>query len=613
MMKKFFKFLMLCVLILVIAGITEVKADDEVKNNLTISNYTIGSEPIPFPDANGGSINFHVKKASNGKYVYCIQYAKTPPVNSITYTKGSKITDNGMNYILYKGYNASNDQEFFVYQTALWVYMVEQNMMEGKHNDIDRFIKYINSNSSSVAKEIRKVVNDAKKADNLATSKGRVVVNDSNVTFTLKDGYYVSSKIGIDTAMSDYAFDKYDVELTSAPDGTTIQKEYTYIIIKVPANKVAKTTTINFKATNNKSVYTSYNYTPNNSKYQTMAATFKSKPVVSDTGSVKITPVKKDVITEILKVDAATNKALAGAKLQLVNSNGKVIDTWTTTTSAKKFTNLAAETYTLSEVSAPKGYVKSNEKLVFKVDSNGKLTNKDGKTITNVVFTNKKEVIVTGVKISKQDITNNKELPGATLIIKDSNGKVVKEFVSTNKSTYFELPAGNYTLTEKIAPKGYTLSEETIKFTVKEDGTIDTVVMYNTPEKVTTGVKISKQDITNKKEVAGATLIIKDYDGNVIEEFVSGDKPKFFELKPGIYTLTEKIAPEGYILSEETITFTVEEDGTIDTVVMYNTPNSKEIEVENTASFKTMTATIIGLVVSVLGSLLIFKKPKQSV
>ena len=63
----------------------------------------------------------------------------------------------------------------------MWVYMVEQNMMEGKHNDIDRFIKYINSNSSSVAKEIRKVVNDAKKADNLATSKGRVVVNDTRV------------------------------------------------------------------------------------------------------------------------------------------------------------------------------------------------------------------------------------------------------------------------------------------------------------------------------------------------------------------------------------------------------------------------------------------------
>ena len=522
-MKKFLKILMLSIFILVIAGITEVKADDEVKNNLTISNYTIGSEPIPFPDANGGSINFHVKKASNGKYVYCIQYAKTPPVASINYTKGSKITDNGMNYILYKGYNASNDQEFFIYQTALWVYMVEENMMEGKHNDIDRFIKYINSSSSSVAKEIRKVVNDAKNADNLATSKGRVVINDSNVTFTLKDGYYVSSKIGMSgNKLSEILFDKYNIELTSAPSGTVVQKEYTYIIIKVPADKVTKTTTINFKATNNKSVYTSYNYTPSNSKYQTMAATFKSKPVVTDTGSVKITPVKKDVITEILKVDADTNKALAGAKLQLTNSNGKIIKTWTTTTSAEKFTNLAAGTYTLKETSAPKGYVKSTEKLVFKVDSNGKLTDANGKTIEKVVFTNKKEVIKTGVKISKQDITNKKELPGATLTIKDSNGKVVKEFVSGKEATYFEL-------------------------------------------------------------------------------------------EPGNYTLTEKIAPEGYILSDETITFTVKEDGTIETVVMYNTPNGKEIEVENTASFKTITSTIIGLVISVLGSLLIFKKPKQSV
>ena len=38
---------------------------------------------------------------------------------------------------------------------------------------------------------------------------------------------------------------------------------------------------------------------------------------------------------------------------------------------------------------------------------------------------------------------------------------------------------GEYTLTETIAPDGYKLSSETIKFTVKDDGTMTEVVMYN--------------------------------------------------------------------------------------------------------------------------------------
>ena len=45
-----------------------------------------------------------------------------------------------------------------------------------------------------------------------------------------------------------------------------------------------------------------------------------------------------------------------------------------------------------------------------------------------------------------------------------------------------------------------------------------------------------------------------------------------FRLKEGKYILEETIAPEGYELSTERITFEVKKDGKIDTVVMYNTP-----------------------------------------
>ena len=590
-------------------GVATINADS-APSNLTITNYTIGSEPIIFPDTTlNNTVNFHVKKTSSGEYVYCVHYAKKPPISSIGYTKLSKITDNGINYILAGGRNAENDTDFFKYQTALWIYLVETNQMEGTHNDINRFIKTIASNNDSLSREIRAIVNQAKSGDTYHSALPTLKITSNNVKFTLKDGYYVSSKIEVDSNTG-----KFDAELTNAPSGSKIDKHSDYFIVKIPESSVTKTTTVEYKVTNTKSVYTSYYYAPSYSNYQKMAYTDKTRHYGSDKGKATLTIKEKEpVITKIVKVDAETGTILKGATLQITNSNGKIIDTWTTTGESHELKNLAAGTYTLTEVSAPEGYEKSNEKVVFKIDSNGKLTNENGKIIDKVTFTNKKIEKPTGVKISKQDITNKQELPGATLVIKDKEGNVVKEFISKNEPTYFELKPGDYTLTEKIAPNGYVLSTETIKFTVKEDGTIDTVVMYNTPEEKTTGVNISKQDITNKQELPGATLVIKDYDGNIVKEFISENKPTYFELKPGIYTLTETVAPEGYILSSETITFTVKEDGTIDTVVMYNTPNSKEVVVENTASTKTITSTVIGLIVSVLGLSLIYKKPKKLV
>ena len=189
---------------------------------------------------------------------------------------------------------------------------------------------------------------------------------------------------------------------------------------------------------------------------------------------------------------------------------------------------------------------------------------------------------VTKVKISKQDITSKKELAGATLIIKNSQGVEVAKWVSTDTPHYIEgLEEGEYTLIEISAPKGYELSTETIKFTVQKGGKVKTVVMYNTKEKEPTKYKISKQDITSKKELAGATLVIKDQNGNEVASWVSTNKPHYISnLAVGEYTLTETIAPEGYILSDETVKFVVKDDGSVTSVVMYNAKETKVTKVK---------------------------------
>ena len=171
--------------------------------------------------------------------------------------------------------------------------------------------------------------------------------------------------------------------------------------------------------------------------------------------------------------------------------------------------------------------------------------------------------------ISKVDATTGKELPGAHLEIKDSNGEVVESWISTSEVHKVKLAPGTYTLSETLQPDGYILSTETVTFTVKEDGTSDKVVMKNAPIGDTL---ISKVDATTGSELPGAHLEIKDSNGEVVESWISTSEVHKVKLAPGTYTLSETLQPDGYILSTETVTFTVKEDGTSDKVVMKNAP-----------------------------------------
>lgn len=95
-------------------------------------------------------------------------------------------------------------------------------------------------------------------------------------------------------------------------------------------------------------------------------------------------------------------------------------------------------------------------------------------------------IVRTKVAITKKDITNKKELPGAKLTVKDSAGKVIASWTSTDKPYYIEnLDPGKYTLEEISAPSGYELNKEVVTFTVSADGKVQNVVMYNSPKKPT--------------------------------------------------------------------------------------------------------------------------------
>ena len=245
--------------------------------------------------------------------------------------------------------------------------------------------------------------------------------------------------------------------------------------------------------------------------------------------------------------------------------------------------------YIVREIEAPTGYILSGESYPVTVCE-------DGETIT--IRTVNKPVTV---EVSKVDVYGE-ELIGADMQLENADGEIIDEWISDGTNHIVtELPAGDYTLKEIAAPDGYVIATD-IEFEVFADGTIkirnvDSTAISEDGNPLivmvddTTKVKISKRDITTDKELPGATLQIIDEDGNVVEEWVSTDEAHFIEGKliaGKEYTLRETIAPDGYEIANE-IRFTVNEDGSVTEVVMYDehtpdleTPPTVTIDTPNT-------------------------------
>lgn len=243
--------------------------------------------------------------------------------------------------------------------------------------------------------------------------------------------------------------------------------------------------------------------------------------------------------------------------------------------------------YIVKEIRAPLGYYVNEAPMEVTFTYDGQVVQVLESTCTDKP---------TEMRVSKRDLTNDEELPGATLTIQDMDGNIVESWVSTDtphRVTGLHL-GDAYTLTETRPADGYALADD-ITFRllqkVDEDGNnlqeaevyylttknflfwtwddwklLDdaTVIMRDDIIKV----EISKKDLTTMEELPGAELTITDRDGKEINRWVSTDTPHYIEKLPaGEYILTEITAPDGYDIAES-IRFTVLPTSEVQTVVM---------------------------------------------
>lgn len=284
--------------------------------------------------------------------------------------------------------------------------------------------------------------------------------------------------------------------------------------------------------------------------------------------------VRQRVQVEVLKKEKDSDKVLSGAIFGLyaaddiVSSKGKVllakdtlIELKTTDEDGKiRFVaDLPVDSrYYIKELAAPDGYVTDQEPQEFTFEYQG-----SGTSVAEYAFTFEDEQ--TAVELSKADLTDKKELPGASLKVTDEDGNTVDEWVSKEEAHIIKglIVGKKYKMTETKPADGY-VTAESIEFTVENTKEVQKHQMLDDVTKV----EISKKDITDSSEVPGAKLIILDKDGKKVESWTSKDKPHMVEKLPvGEYTLREEQAPDGYLIAED-VKFTVKDTGKVQKVKM---------------------------------------------
>lgn len=327
--------------------------------------------------------------------------------------------------------------------------------------------------------------------------------------------------------------------------------------------------------------------------------------------------IMKDKQVSISKSTVSGNE-IVGALMQIIDEDGNVVDEWTSEEKEHFANNLEeGKSYTLHEDLSPLGlnlandiefeitYDKVNQKVemidtineVSKVKEDGSLL-KDAEL---TVVSNKTKQIVDrwttgqhvfdvtedmqsqikadkkaeGMYIDEDDstitysISKNKDRDDYRLVfVKDGTTTYANIDLNGDETSHMieGLIAGEeYFLRETKTPNGYATSKEQT-FKVEENKDISLTLIDEDIK-----VQISKQDITNKKEIEGAKLKVVDKDGNNIDEWTSGKEPHMIKnLNVGeSYTLIEETAPQGYKIAES-IDFKIEDTGAIQHVVMYD-------------------------------------------
>lgn len=173
-----------------------------------------------------------------------------------------------------------------------------------------------------------------------------------------------------------------------------------------------------------------------------------------------------DKVVEILKTDLVTGEELEGAKLQVTDKDGNIIDEWISTKEPHIVKGLEeGKTYILTEITCPYGYEQA-ESITFEVTKEKetqKIEMKDMPILTDITL----------VKIDSN--TKEKILKDFTFGIYEDEEctKIIQQIDSNSEKatiTFKDLRYGTYYVKEITAPDGYQKSDKIVKIEINDEG-----------------------------------------------------------------------------------------------------------------------------------------------
>ncbi len=406
---------------------------------------------------------------------------------------------------------------------------------------------------------------------------GKYVEQTTTYPSTVTHKSYFTDENGYLILPSALKCGNYRIEEVTAPDGYT--QNTNFVEIKVDSN-----TAYQMDSTTGDAIITVvYENHPAKGKLiihksgETLKS-FKKDFIYEETslsGAEFAVYAAEDIYTPDHQVDEAGNRTVIYPKDTLIQ---KV----TTDEKGEAILNdLPLGTYRVVETKAPTGFVinSDSQELTFLYkDQNTPVVEE------TVEFSNKRQKVE--LKVVKEDAETGKKLEGAEFGIYNNNDIYSGDKVIVKADTLLQkvksdknglaqitldLPLGKYYVKELQAPDGYVSSDEILEFDASYQGQdVKVIKLKATKKNQPTTVEITKADVTTGVELDGASLIILNKKGEVVDSWTSvKDKPHVIKgLKVGeIYTLREQIAPYGYLRTTD-ISFQISDTAEVQKVKM---------------------------------------------
>ncbi len=262
------------------------------------------------------------------------------------------------------------------------------------------------------------------------------------------------------------------------------------------------------------------------------------------------------------KSDLTTGKEIAGVKIQIFTEDDQLIFEGISDENGKiKIDDLFIGKFYIVETDTVEGYKLSDEKVFFEIKANGE--------IVKANMTNEK--IKGDLEFTKTDVAGE-PLPNTLIEVHRAEDDEIIFSGRTDelgKIIIKGIEYGKYYLLEKEAPIGYVLNDEKMFFEILEDGEIIKADMIN--EKITGNLVFAKID-EDGNPLSGVSINVFKSDGTLIGTYITNSEGLVIieNLEYGDYSIKEVATVDGYELSDETIQFSIAEDGADVNVSMVN-------------------------------------------